>query len=252
MPFAYPAVFLFGLLIGSFLNVCIYRLPRDRSIVSPPSSCPACGAGIKPYHNVPVISYLWLRGRCASCGARISARYPAIELLNALAYVAALYRFGPGAGAFVVMAVLSAFIVVTFIDLEHQIIPDEITLPGIALGLVLGPVVFKTGIINSVLGVLAGGGLFYLIAVVSKGGMGGGDIKLMAMIGAFFGWKPALVTIFFGSLLGAVVGIGLMLFRGMHRKTPIPFGPFLVAGAVITIFRGGELLEWYGGLRFFQ
>jgi leader peptidase (prepilin peptidase)/N-methyltransferase len=250
MAFLYVLTSIFGLIIGSFLNVCIYRVPRDKSIVYPPSSCPACGSGIKPYHNIPVLSYIWLKGRCASCGARISIKYPAVEALNALLYVAAFYRFGVSLQTPLVMALLSAFIVVTFIDLEHQIIPDEITLPGIVLGLLLGPLVMHTGWVGSILGLLIGGGLFYLIAVISRGGMGGGDIKLIAMIGAFLGWKPILLTIFLGSLLGSVFGVAFMVFRGMHRKTPIPFGPYLVAGAVISIFFGNELIGWYGGFRF--
>src|SRR5512135_925778 len=145
MAFLYVLTSIVGLVIGSFLNVCIYRVPRDKSIVYPPSSCPACGSGIKPYHNIPVLSYIWLKGRCASCGARISIKYPAVEALNALLYVAAFYRFGVSLQTPLVMALLSAFIVVTFIDLEHQIIPDEITLPGIVLGLLLGPLVMHTG-----------------------------------------------------------------------------------------------------------
>ena len=248
MALLYAASALFGLIMGSFLNVCIYRLPIGKSIAYPPSSCPACGAPIKPWHNIPVISWVMLGGRCASCRARISPVYPAVELLNALCYMAALYRFGPTAKAAVVMALLSAFIVITFIDIKHRIIPDSITLPGIVLCLVLGPLVFKTGITNSLIGAFAGGGLFLVIAAVSRGGMGGGDIKLITMIGALVGWKMMLMTVFFGSLTGSVLGVALMVFRGAHRKTPIPFGPFLVLGAVVSVFFGQEILGWYGGL----
>ncbi len=255
--FVYIEVFLLGLVVGSFLNVCIYRIPKGKSIVSPPSACPNCGNKIKPWHNIPVLSYMLLRGRCAYCGAGISPRYPLIELLNALLYVAALYRFGLHPASFLIMVLMSAFIVVTFIDLDHQIIPDGITLPGIVLGLILGPLVLRnpaipwhTGFINSLIGMVVGGGIFYIIAVVSRGGMGGGDIKLIAMIGAFLGWKAVLLTIFVGSLLGAVVGIGLMVFKGMKRKTPIPFGPFLVAGAMVAIFCGPAFLNWYGKLAY--
>jgi leader peptidase (prepilin peptidase) / N-methyltransferase len=255
--FAYIDVFIVGLVIGSFLNVCIYRVPRRRSIVTPPSACPNCGKKIKPWHNIPVLSYIILGGRCAYCGAGISARYPMIELLNALLYIATLYRFGLSPASFVIMALISAFIVVTFIDLEHQIIPDGITLPGIVLGLILGPLLLRnpavpwhTGLINSLIGMVVGGGIFYLIAVLSRGGMGGGDIKLIAMIGAFLGWKAVLLTIFVGSLFGAVVGLWLMVFKGMKRKTPIPFGPFLVAGAMAAIFCGQTFFNWYGRLVF--
>ncbi len=251
--FIYVEFFLYGLVVGSFLNVCIYRIPRKKSIVSPPSACPSCGTKIKPWHNIPVISYVMLRGRCAYCSAAISARYPLIEFLNAVLYIAALKRFGPSPAGILVMALISTFIVVTFIDLEHQIIPDSITLPGIALGLVLGPLVFKVpytpwhiAFFNSFIGMALGGGAFYLIAVVSRGGMGGGDIKLIAMIGAFLGWRAVLLTIFVGSFLGAIVGIWLMVFKGMKRKTPIPFGPFLVAGAMSAIFYGSTFFRWYG------
>jgi len=249
LPF-YVITGAFGLLIGSFLNVCIYRIPLGKSIVYPPSSCTDCGSKIRPWQNIPVISYVFLKGRCASCGVSISPIYPAVEMLNALLYLAALYAFGPTARGALVMALMSVFIVITFIDLKHQIIPDGISLPGIVLGLVLGPLVFETGILNSILGALLGGGLFLLIAVVSRGGMGGGDIKLITMLGGFLGWKLILVTIFLGSVLGAVVGIALMVFRGMKRKTPIPFGPFLVVGAAITIFFGADLLNWYGGFSY--
>ncbi len=250
MPLLYAFVFAFGLIIGSFLNVCIYRLPKGKSIVNPPSCCPACNSQIRPHHNIPVVSYIFLRGRCAYCGTKISPIYPAIELLNAFAYVIVAWRFGLNAKSVLIMALMSVFIVVTFIDFEHKIIPDGITLPGIVLGLLLGPLVLKLSFTDSLLGVLVGGVLFFLIAVISRGGMGGGDIKFIAMMGGFLGWKGVLLTIFFGSTLGAAVGIGLMLFKGMHRKTPIPFGPFLVAGAVIAIFLGGDFLKWYGGLHY--
>ncbi len=261
--FVYFDVFIVGLVIGSFLNVCIYRIPKGKSIVSPPSACPACGSKIKPWHNIPVLSYILLRGRCAYCGAGISPRYPLIELLNALLYVAVLYRFGLHPASFLIMVLISAFIVVTFIDLDHQIIPDGITLPGIVLGLILGPLVLRnpaipwhTGFINSLLGVVVGGGFLWITfhlyyALTKREGMGGGDVKLMAMIGAFLGWKAVLLTIFLGSLLGSVVGLGLVIFKGMNmRKTPIPFGPFLVAGAMAAIFCGSTFLNWYGNLAF--
>ena len=257
MLFMYTFVFLFGLIIGSFLNVCIYRLPREKSIVSPPSACPACGAHIKPWHNIPVVSYILLGGRCADCGAGISPRYPAVELLNALLYIAALYRFGLGQTAFTAMALLSAFVVVAFIDIDFQIIPDEITLPGIVIGLIAGPLVFKTGdtylhsLISSLIGAFGGGGLLFLFGWLwsvlrHKEGMGGGDVKFMAMVGAFLGWKAVLVTIFIGSLAGSVVGIGLIAVKVLKRDQYIPFGPFLVIGAAVAMFFGDRLMGWYG------
>lgn len=250
MLILYAAVLLFGLLIGSFLNVCIHRLPKGESIVSPPSSCPGCGSRIKPYHNIPVISYIALGGRCASCGCRISPRYPLVELLNALLYVAALYRFGPTPQALVVMLLLSAFVVVLFIDLDHMIIPNEITYAGIPLGLLLGPLVLHTGFINSLLGAVVGGGVLFGVAalvelVIKKESLGFGDVKLIAMIGAFTGWKTALLTIFLGSLLGSAVGITLVLSKKIERRTLIPFGPFLVVGAVFAIFFGENIIKLY-------
>jgi len=246
MPFYVIAV-LFGLLIGSFLNVCIYRVPLGKSIVYPPSSCTACGASIKPYQNIPVISYIMLGGKCASCGDRISPIYPAVEALNALLYASALWRFGPSVKAVAVMAVLSVFIVVTFIDLRHRIIPNGITFPGVALSLLVGPLAMGTPWTDSVFGVLLGGGLFYLIAVISRGGMGGGDIKLIAMVGGLVGWKLTLFTIVVASALGAVVGVTMMALGRAGRKTPVPFGPFLVMAATLAIFCGENVVGWYVG-----
>ncbi|MBZ0156627.1 MAG: prepilin peptidase [Alphaproteobacteria bacterium] len=259
----YPAVFafFFGLIVGSFLNVCIYRLPRDISIVSPPSACPRCHTSIKPWENIPLVSYLFLRGRCRTCGERISLRYPLVELGNGLLYGAVFTVFGTGWHLPLLFVLVSAMLVITFIDLDFQIIPDMITLPGILIGLIsasfilpdpfgrtsAGPAdpVFIVGFTNSLAGLIAGGGLFYFIAVASRGGMGGGDIKMMAMVGAFMGWKSVLLTTFIGSLAGSVVGIFLMLFRGKGRKARIPFGPFLAFGSLVSLFFGGLILEWY-------
>jgi len=253
MTLLYAFVGTVGLIVGSFLNVCIYRIPLGKSIVFPPSSCTECGSHIRPWQNIPVISYIFLRGRCAFCGTKISPIYPAVELLNALLYVAALYRFGPTAKGFVVMALLSSFVVITFIDLRHRIIPDGITLPGIIIGFALGTPVFGTGLTNSVMGALLGGGLLVLAgivgeAVLGKESMGGGDVKLMAMVGAFFGWKVALASIMLGSVFGSVIGISLMALKVTDRNTLIPFGPFLVSGVTISIFFQQELFAWYSGI----
>jgi leader peptidase (prepilin peptidase)/N-methyltransferase len=171
-----------------------------------------------------------------------------VELLNAAGYVWIAHRFGLGAEGAIYLALYSALLVVTFVDLEHQIVPDRITLPGIALGLLLGSTLLPVGWQASFTGALLGGGLFYLIAVVSRGGMGGGDVKLIAMIGAFLGWKGVLLTIFLAALVGSLVGIFLMVFMGKGRKDPIPFGPFLVLGALLTLFWGGELMSLYFAL----
>lgn len=252
-------IFILGLIVGSFLNVCIYRLPRDLSIISPSSACPGCKNPIKPWDNIPLISYLLLRGKCRSCGEKISIRYPFVEFLNGIFYLIVFYFFGLGWHLLPFFVFVSAMIVITFIDLEFQIIPDVITLPGIVLGVIsaslLLPDPFQNinsnlalvGFTNSLIGLFLGGGLFYVIAVVSRGGMGGGDIKMMAMVGAFMGWKAVLMVTFIGSLLGSIVGIFLMLIKGKDRKTKVPFGPFLAFGSIITLFFGGTILRWYLG-----
>jgi leader peptidase (prepilin peptidase)/N-methyltransferase len=249
----YIIFFVFGSAIGSFLNVCIYRLPRDLSIISPSSRCPSCNIPIKPYDNIPILSYIFLGGRCRVCKVGISLRYPLVESLNALLYVFVLWRFGFGLQTIVYSMFCSALIVITFIDLDFQIIPDKITLPGILIGLIAGSFLMPDpfmrysllGIKAAIIGFLAGGGLFYAIAVLSRGGMGGGDIKMMAMVGSLMGWKSVLLTTFLGSLSGAVLGIFLMIAKGKGRKTKIPFGPFLALGTLITLFYGQEILYWY-------
>lgn len=254
------AVFVFGLIIGSFLNVCIYRLPRDISIVRPPSACPRCATPIKPWENIPVISYIFLQGKCKQCGEPISFRYPLVELLNGTLYWLVVHQFGPGWHLPFLLAFVSAMVVITFIDLDFQIIPHSITLPGIVIGLTASsfflPDPFRAvsvvGFKNSLIGAVAGYGLFFLIAVIGKAltkrdAMGGGDLMLMAMIGAFMGWKAIFMTTFLGSLTGSVIGIFLMSFKGKDRKTAIPFGPFLALGALITLFLGGTILHWYLG-----
>jgi len=243
--FEYIAAFLFGSVIGSFLNVCIYRIPRKESIVFPASHCPKCDKNIKPYDNIPVISYIFLRGRCRNCGKKISFLYPLVEFLNAAGYAFIIYKFGFNINGLIYALLYSSLIVVTFIDLEHQIIPDRITLPGIIIGFILGATVLPVGWLNSLIGLFLGGGLFYLVAVISRGGMGGGDIKLIAMIGAFLGWQSALLTIFLGALAGSVVGLFLMAFKGKGRKHPVPFGPFLALGAVAALFWGNYIINWY-------
>ncbi|MDX9714726.1 MAG: prepilin peptidase [Dissulfurispiraceae bacterium] len=260
----------FGLAIGSFLNACIYRLPRQISLLRPSSSCPNCSKEIKPWDNVPVLSYILLFGKCRNCGAGISLRYPFVELLNGVLYVMAGSQFGIGWHLGFILFFISAMVLITFIDIDFQIIPDVITLPGIAIGLAGSAFIMPdpflvssfrsidilsshaglntlaiTGIMNAVYGLVLGGGLYYLIAVLSRGGMGGGDIKLMAMVGSFMGWKAVLLTTFAGSLTGSLFGIFLMIFKGKNRKTKIPFGPFLAAGALITLFFGNAILTWY-------
>ena len=242
--------FIFGICIGSFLNVCIFRLPEGKSIVHPPSSCPGCGAAIRLYDNIPVLSYFILRGRCRDCHTPIAFRYILVELLGGLMAVCVYFRFGPGMEGIIYYAFMAALLVITFIDIDHRIIPDVISLPGIPLGVAASFFMPSLSWADSLIGVLAGGGSLYAVAwgyvrITGKEGMGGGDIKLLAMIGAFIGWKGVLLTIFMGSAIGTLVGLAAMLAEKKNMKMRIPFGPFLALGAVISIFFGQELIGWY-------
>lgn len=242
-----------GALIGSFLNVCIYRLPRGESIVWPGSHCPSCTYPIEWYDNIPLLSYLWLGGRCRACRAPISIRYPLVEAINALGYLTILSSFGPNWTTALYAMLFSALVVVTGTDLTHKMIPNVITIPGMVIGLLGAATVLPVGLIDSVLGLTMGGGILWLLAWLSpylfgKEGMGGGDVKLLAMIGAFLGWKPALLTIMIGSLAGSVIGISLIALRILKRDDYIPFGPFLVLGALLSMFFSQPLLDWYQGL----
>lgn len=254
MPISYMVIAgLCGLLVGSFLNVCIYRLPRHESIVWPGSRCPSCDKPIAWYDNIPLLGYLWLARRCRACRVPIPVRYPLIEAANALGYLAILWYFGLNGTTLLYAALFSALLVVTGTDLTHKIIPNVITLPGIVVGLIGAATVLPVTLPNALLGAAVGGGILWTLAWLSpylfgKEGMGGGDIKLMAMVGAFFGWKPALLTIMIGSLSGSVIGIALIAFRLLKRDEYIPFGPFLVFGALLSMFFSQPLIEWYQGL----
>lgn len=244
---------IFGALVGSFLNVCIFRLPRNESTVWPGSHCPSCGQAIKFYDNIPVLSYLWLKGCCRSCRIPIPLRYPVVESVNAAGYVAIWWVFGVSWTSLFYIGLFSMLLVVAGTDLSHRIIPDVITLPGIVVGLLGAATVLPVGLMNSLLGVLIGGGLLWALAWASpylfgKEGMGGGDIKLLAMIGAFLGWKATLLTVMIGSLTGSIVGISLIGLRVIKRHDYIPFGPFLVVGAILSMFFAQPLLDWYQGL----
>ncbi|RNC69870.1 MAG: prepilin peptidase [Desulfuromonadales bacterium] len=242
--------FILGAVVGSFLNVCIYRLPAGESVVSPPSRCPACGSRIRPWHNIPIIGWLILRGKCRDCGAPISPRYPLVELLNGLLTLALFLKFGPSPTFLVLFVFCSALMAITFIDLDHQIIPDVISLPGIAVGFACSFVLPWLGWKSSLIGIVAGGGSLLLVAwlyefLTKKEGMGGGDIKLLAMMGAFLGWRAVPFIIFASSLIGSVIGVTLMLVQKKDGKLAIPFGPFLAAGAVLYIFYGKAIITWY-------
>jgi leader peptidase (prepilin peptidase)/N-methyltransferase len=237
--------FLFGLAIGSFLNVVITRLPARRSLWGPRSACPGCGAAIAWHDNIPVLSFAALRGRCRSCGMRIAWQYPLIEVVTALAFAAAWRHFGPSADFLVAVALLSALIAITAIDLRHQVIPDLITLPGVLTGVVANLAWARVPWLESLVGIAVGGGLFFVIIIASGGGMGGGDMKLGAMLGAFLGWKVALFSVFVAVLLGGALALGLLVSRKRGRKDPIPFGPFLATGGVVGLFYGERIVTWY-------
>lgn len=244
---------LLGAVIGSFLNVCIYRLPRQESVAWPGSHCPACGQAIRWHDNIPLIGYLLLRGRCRACKGAIALRYPAVEALNAVGYVGMLWWFGPGWEALIYAVFYSALLVVAGTDLTHKIIPNAVTYPGVIAGVASAGLVLPLGWAQSLLGVLVGGGLLWVLAWASpylfgKEGMGGGDIKLMGMVGAVLGWKLALLTIMIGSLLGSVVGVALIGTNTIGRQDYIPFGPFLVFGALVSLLFGIPVIEWYQGL----
>lgn len=243
-------VIIVGLVLGSFLNVCIWRIPRGESVASPPSYCGACGTRLKPLDMVPVLSYVFLGGRCRYCRARISLRYPIVEILTS-ALLTCLYIhaglswfFGFYGALFIVLTAVS------FIDLDHQIIPDSLVIAGAAIGLVMNIAGAGIGIVDGLLGALAGGGTLLLIALAAlyifkKEGMGGGDIKLMAMAGLFLGWKMTLLSLFLSVCAAAIVGILLLALGKKKRQDAIPLGPFLSLGIVLAVFWGERLLSWY-------
>ena len=242
-PVLAGAVFCFGLAVGSFANVCIHRLPRKESVVVPGSHCPACSAAVRPLDNIPVISYIVLGGKCRDCATRISPIYSVIETATAVILLAGFFKFGLSFDFMVYAVVAPALVIITAIDIEHQIIPDVITLPGIALGLAVGT--YTIGYADSLLGFFVGGGLFYLLAVLSNGGMGGGDIKYISAAGALLGWQKVLLVIFIGALLGSVVGVFQIAVQKKTRKSLIPFGPFLATSTLITLFYGNSLIRLY-------
>jgi len=241
-----------GLCVGSFLNVVIARVPAGRSISHPASTCPHCGTAIAWYDNVPVLSYLLLGARCRSCRDPISWRYPVVEIMGAVLFALAYLRLGQSFRLAAALLLVSTLIAITGIDLDHQIIPDVLSLPGIALGLIasLGP--GAIGLKDSALGVLVGGGVFVVIIVASslvigQPGMGVGDVKLGAMLGAFLGWKLALLSVLVSVLIGGPLAAGLLATGRKGRKDPVPFGPFLALGGVVSLFWGDALLTWYFG-----
>ncbi len=245
----YAAVF--GLMTGSFLNVVIYRLPLGKSVVRPRSSCPGCERMIPWYENIPLFSYLFLRGRCRGCGMRISAGYPAVELTGMILAIVAVRRFGFGVDALFAFAFLMALLAITFIDWRHRIIPDEISLTFIVLGIAWSVFNPKLTLLSSALGAFAGGGGLWLTGAVYRSirrtdGMGGGDVKLMAMIGAFLGVSLVLPVIIIASFFGSLYGVYL-LRKGGRGKTAVAFGSFLAPAGGVCILLGPQILAWYFG-----
>jgi len=237
-------------MIGSFLNVCISRLPKEESIVRPGSHCPKCKTPIQYYDNIPLLSYLLLRGKCRYCQASISIQYPIVEAITALSSFFLFITFGVSLSFIYYFSFVAALIAITVIDLYHQIIPDVISLPGIVIGLLGSLVIPQITFWSSLIGVLSGGGSLFLVATVyqwlfKREGMGGGDVKMLAMIGAFLGWKAVILTILLSSFIGSIIGITVIFIKGKDFKYAIPFGPFLALGAVISLFFGENLISWY-------
>jgi len=244
--------FVFGTLFGSFLNAVIYRVPIGESIMRP-SACPACNAKIRWYHNVPVLGWLMLRGRCADCGARISIRYPIVETVGGLILAFSIWRWGlnvSGASSAVFAYIMLAL---ALIDVDHRLLPNVITIPGAVAGIGLAFVDPRVAWGDAIIGAVFGGGLLYLVAWLylrarGREGMGMGDVKMMLTIGAFLGWQGALMTLFIGSLLGSIVGITLIKLTRKGWEYALPFGTFLAAAAVLVDYYGHEIFAWYWGM----
>jgi len=242
-----------GLVVGSFLNVCIVRLPLDESVVLPPSHCPACEAPIRWYDNIPLLSYLLLRGRCRACKQPISARYPLVEAATALLFWAIYQQSFEPRLALLHAVIVGSLLVITFIDIDYRIIPDVITIPSILVAPAAAFVIGHIGVVDSLIGIVVGGGILWSIATAylllrKQEGMGFGDVKLLAMVGGFFGWQGALFTLLVGSITGSFVGLAVMIARKGKLDMEIPFGPFLAAGAILYLFAGPRVISWYLGL----
>ncbi len=237
------AAFVFGAVLGSFANVLIHRLPRRESVVTPPSHCPHCRSPIRPWDNLPVISYLLLRGRCRHCGAPIAIRYLVVEVAGGGLLAGLVWRYGATLVTLRFGLLALALVVVFFTDLEWNLIPNAITYPGIVVGIILGAA--SGALVPSLLAAVGAGGVFLLIGVLSRGGMGGGDIKLAAMIGAFLGAPAVVVALFLAVAIGAAAGLILIALRLRTRKDTMPFGPALAAGAMTAVFASDAIVRWY-------
>jgi len=245
-------VFIFGAIVGSFLNVCIYRLPRDKSIIVPNSFCPHCEKPIKYYDNVPILSYIILRGKCRYCNAKISIKYPIVEFITASLFTLLYEINGLSLELPVMMLFVALLIVISFIDLEFQIIPDVLSIGGLTAGFLLSFTRPVFGFLDALYGILLGGGVLFAIAygyqlLRKREGMGGGDIKLLGMIGAFCGIRGVLFSLMAGSLIGTLVGLPLMIVKKKDTKYAIPFGPFLSLGALLFVFAGDRIIYEFIG-----
>jgi len=251
LPWLIPStLFFLGLCFGSFGNVVILRMPEGKSVVSPRSSCPKCGHMIRWYENIPVLSWIFLRGKCSNCGTGISARYPFVELLTGLLFVALYLKVGLSWSLLELLIFGFSLIVVSFIDLDHMILPDKFTLSGIAIGLTGAALNPEREFMAAVWGLLMGGGFLYAIAYIyfairKMDGMGGGDIKLLGWIGAVLGWKSIPFVILGSSVVGSVAGLIVSVKGGAGLKSSIPFGPYLAAAAMVYVLFGQEMAAWY-------
>ncbi len=242
--------FAIGCCIGSFLNVVVYRLPAGKSIVSPGSACPQCGQPIAFYDNIPVLSYFILRGKCRHCKGSFSGRYPLVEALCGLFTLMLFRRYGIHPQFFIELLFVYVLVTIAFIDLDTYLIPDVLSLSGIVLGFAFSFFTPRLGWMDSLFGILLGGGLFYAVAVGyqylrHQDGLGGGDIKLLGMIGAFLGITGVLLTVVIASIVGAIVGIIVMRRQKTGLTAMVPFGPFLSLGALVYLFWGQSLIQWY-------
>ncbi len=237
-----------GMIVGSFLNVCIHRLPLRESVMWPSSRCPHCRTQLRPYDNIPVVSYLMLRGRCRSCGRPISMQYPIIEVLTGILFFAAFMLFDPPL-LYQRLLFACAMVVLFVIDLEHRILPDVITLPGIILGLIFS-FFLPPGWLDSLIGLAVGGGSLWLMGEIyfrlrHEEGMGFGDVKMLAMIGAFLGWKLMLLTLVLSSFIGSIVGVAMIVLKRGDMKYALPFGTFLAVAALVAAVAGDRIVNWY-------
>lgn len=248
-PLQLSILALLGLAVGSFLNVCVHRIPRGQSLVHPASRCPACGYELRWFDNIPVVSYAALRGRCRTCRAPISIRYPAVELATMALFVLHGLAFGWTALLVPRLIFACAMVVLFAIDLEHHLLPNLITLPGIAVGLV-SSAVLAPGLVDALIGAVVGGGVLWLVGEAyyrysGHEGMGGGDVKMLAMIGAFLGWKLMLLTLVLSSFAGSLTGVVVIAMKRGGMKYALPFGTFLALGALAASLVGDRILDWY-------